>query len=76
VRDRLISLYEQVRPPGDPRATTAGERFSTLLLETRAICAAPGSEVGRKLDRITAIYDAYNDRSQRDDQDRQELLQL
>ncbi|HRI07483.1 MAG TPA: hypothetical protein PKW35_06685 [Nannocystaceae bacterium] len=76
VRDRLVSLLEQVGPPGDSRATAAGERFSNLLQDTRAICAAQGSDVARKLDRITTIFDAYHDRSRRDDQDRLELLQL
>jgi hypothetical protein len=76
VRDRLVTLLDQTRPPGHPRTTEAGERFSTLLHETRAICSAQDSEIGRKIDRISVIFDAYLDRSRREDQDRQELLGL
>ncbi|MCA9634518.1 MAG: hypothetical protein KC420_00600 [Myxococcales bacterium] len=76
VRDRLVLLLEQATRPGHPRRTAAGERFSTLLHETRALCSAQDSEIERKIDRLSAIFDAYLDRSQREANARQELLGL
>jgi len=76
VRDRLVALLEQSQPAGHPRVTAAGERFSTLLHETQAICSAEDSEIRRKIDRISALFEAYIDRSGREEQDRQELLGL
>ncbi len=76
VRDRLVTLLQQSRPPGHPSAIAAGERLSTLLHETQAMCSAQDSEIGRKIDRISAIFDAYVDRSRRDEENRQELLGL
>jgi len=38
------------------------------------MCSAQDSEIGRKIDRISAIFDAYVDRSRRREEDRKELL--
>ncbi|MEZ4453525.1 MAG: hypothetical protein R3B09_28960 [Nannocystaceae bacterium] len=74
VRDRLVTLLEQSYRPD--RSALAGERFSTLLRETRASCSAQDSELSRKIDRISDAFAAYQDRSLGDEKHRLELLEL
>lgn len=74
VRDRLVTLLEMSDRPAHSAA--AGERFSTLLRETRASCSAQDSELSRKIERISDAFAAYQDRSLGDEKHRLELLEL
>ena len=73
VRDRLINLLEQA--PGQVTAPT-GAKFTNLLRETRALCAGGDPDTLRKLGRIEALHNDFDDRSSRTAKARQELFAL
>lgn len=75
IRDRLISLHERPPSPGEGTVSSTSD-FSTLLRETRALCAGTDPAVLRKLARIEVLYREFDERSVRLADARQELLAL
>lgn len=73
VRDRLINLFEQA--PGQVSGPT-GAKFTNLLRETRALCAGGDPDTLRKLGRIEALHNDFDDMSSRTADARQELFAL
>ena len=71
IRDRLVSLHERPPSPGE-----GPKDFSTLLRETRALCAGSDPAVLRKLARIEVLYREFDERFIRHADARQELLAL
>ncbi len=76
IRDRLISLHERPPSPTGEGAASSTSDFSTLLRETRALCAGSDPAVLRKLARIEVLYREFDERSVRHADARQELLAL
>lgn len=76
VRDRLIALLDQQPQRWVAQGEPAEAEFSNLLRETQALCAGSDTVVGRKLDRLEALYRDFVERSRRHADARQELLAL
>ena len=76
VRDRLIVLLDQKPERWVAQGEPAEAEFSNLLRETQAHCAGPDTPLGRKLDRLEALYRDFAERSRRHADARQELLAL